>query len=140
MRAPAPPLKLVLVEGQRATNPWGLQEWFLKFRSADDQADERRLQRVHVHGVAPHRLLGLRLTCRSTVAFDLQTAVSDMGRSCTAGDMLLALYGAGDQGEIHLPAADFAHSVHPGHADVYIRVQVPEPASIEGIEVVFHLE
>lgn len=102
---------------------------------ADVGPDGQLLHVVRIRGVAPSYLDMLTILDAEQEAFAVGTVCDRAGRACTAGDMLVAMYGRDRRGCLQVPAAEFMRPVRANHAVVLLRVRALGAPFIDGVGV-----
>ncbi len=115
-------LKFLRVESRKTLSPFGIDEWTLHYQLVDTVAPALRLQWVFVQGILPKRLVGLRVFDPLVEVFALKTHHDATGRSCAAGEMMIALYGIETQGELRVPTTEFVRPLQALQARVKLQV------------------
>ena len=128
-------LKFLLVTRRRTLNPLEIAEWTLHYRLVEAIPSALGLQQIRVRGVLPRHLVGFRVGDPWVEAFALETQHDAAGRSCSAGEMMAALYGVEQPVELRLPATDFVRPVQAVHAVITLRVLDTESLDLQNIAV-----
>lgn len=116
-------LQFVLFEELRSAEPSGREVRDLRFRAIDFGTDDGLLRVVRIRGVPPNILAMLVISEAEKEAFEICTQRDAVGRACTAGDMLVAMYGLDRQDGLQVPASEFTRPVRAIQAVVHLRIQ-----------------
>lgn len=116
-------MKFVVFEETTSTDSSGSESWTIRFKAAAADTDRQALQSVHVCGVPPAQLIELRILDGDGEAFAIHTQYDSWGHACTAGVMLLAMYGPDSQGCLQVPAAECDRPISSDRAVVQLRIQ-----------------
>ncbi len=128
-------LKFVVFEATARTGAFGSTSWNLRFGAADTESEPHLLQSVQVCCVAANHLAELRILDGDNEVFAVLTHHDSVGRACTAGAMLLAMYGLDSHGCLTVPAAEFDRPVRSDRAVVQLRVHGLPALSLACIQV-----
>lgn len=129
-----------LVEGWRGRSWQGIIYWTLRFRPVGMDADDTQIRLVRLHGTQPQELLEVRISCRQSPAFLMDSSHDSLARSRTAGEIMWAMYGWDRQGCMSVPATEFSQSVRVNCAEVQLKIRGAASLKLEGISVSAEVE